>query len=518
MKHNKLFSLILMGISTLFLVSCNNLNISSSNNVSTSNDTSSFIQSETSADFSRSGTMDIDILSTNDIHGYIEQDTSGKGGSSNMAYLMNQIRNTDTYDNTILIGSGDMFQGTAISNKSHGESVIDVMNEMDYDCMVLGNHEFDWGINTILNYFDDNEANGEADFPLVNSNVYRDNNTLLDNNTDKILSSYIIEKEAIKIGVIGLIGDVSSSIITSKLDGYYFDTDFTETVLDFGGNLKDQGCNIIVVSIHGGTSNDISTYTVNQALASLTYNGRYLVDCVLNGHTHYNQYGTISRSGGVSMPVVQGGGNGASFGKITLTFNYDSAQVTSTAVRTVSVSSAGSNYVSSVEAIIDYWKTNLPDTNLAIMGETITYTSDVKTWAANVMLKSMAADFAFSNNGGLRTIDVTAGEYITDSDLYALVPFDNAVVRLTMSGSSVKSLINNSSLYYSGVTSSANINNSTIYDVAMIDYVFYNYYLPTYISSSLTPYYYRDLLMEDVDMHSTFSPYSNPEALIAAKY
>ena len=39
-----------------------------------------------------------------------------------------------------------MFQGTAISNYDHGKTFIDIMNEMKFDAMALGNHEFDWGL------------------------------------------------------------------------------------------------------------------------------------------------------------------------------------------------------------------------------------------------------------------------------------------------------------------------------------------------------------------------------------
>ena len=116
--------------------------------------------------------VEIQILEMNDIHGHIEQDSAGKKGISNAAYLIDGIRAEDQYDNTLLVANGDMFQETAISRLSYGRVVVDCMNEMGVDFMGVGNHEFDWGFNRVLNYFDGDESNGEANFPLINSNIY----------------------------------------------------------------------------------------------------------------------------------------------------------------------------------------------------------------------------------------------------------------------------------------------------------------------------------------------------------
>ena len=100
-----------------------------------------------------SSIVKINILEMNDIHGHIEQN-NGKNGISNAAYLVDEIRNEDEYDNTLLIGNGDMFQETALSRLSYGQVVVDCMNEMKFDFMGIGNHEFDWGFDRVLNYFD----------------------------------------------------------------------------------------------------------------------------------------------------------------------------------------------------------------------------------------------------------------------------------------------------------------------------------------------------------------------------
>ena len=115
--------------------------------------------------------FDLNIFELNDTHGYIEQNEHGKGGLSNVAKMIDDVRYQNTLDDVVLIANGDMFQGTAISNVTDGLSVIEAMNEMDFDMMGIGNHEFDWGINKILRYFDNDATNGEANFPLINKQI-----------------------------------------------------------------------------------------------------------------------------------------------------------------------------------------------------------------------------------------------------------------------------------------------------------------------------------------------------------
>ena len=139
--------------------------------------------------------VDVEIIEMNDIHGHIEQNVSYKSGISNAAYAVEMFRERNEYDNTLLVGNGDMLQETAISRLSYGEVVIECMDEMKFDFMGVGNHEFDWGFDKILNYFDGVESNGEANFPLINSNIYYQNEILT---SDKIFDSLIIEKENVK--------------------------------------------------------------------------------------------------------------------------------------------------------------------------------------------------------------------------------------------------------------------------------------------------------------------------------
>ncbi|HEY8365162.1 MAG TPA: hypothetical protein VIK84_06280 [Haloplasmataceae bacterium] len=110
-----------------------------------------------------------------------------------------------------------MFQGTAISNMSYGLSVVEAMNQMQFDAMGIGNHEFAWGIDVILNYFDGNLDNGEANFPLLNANIYdAETDSLLTVEGGNVFDSTIINREGIQVGLICYVGNVYSSISYDK--------------------------------------------------------------------------------------------------------------------------------------------------------------------------------------------------------------------------------------------------------------------------------------------------------------
>ena len=95
-----------------------------------------------------------------------------------VAYIINEKNKSP--DTTVILSSGDMFQGSAISNMTQGGVVVEAMNEIGFDAMTIGNHEFDWGIDKIAAYNDGDEKNGEADFPFLSCNiVYKSNNQLL---------------------------------------------------------------------------------------------------------------------------------------------------------------------------------------------------------------------------------------------------------------------------------------------------------------------------------------------------
>ncbi|MBA3889450.1 MAG: 5'-nucleotidase C-terminal domain-containing protein, partial [Gemmatimonadaceae bacterium] len=95
------------------------------------------------------------IISTNDFHGALEPipDLRGylRGGAAAVAGVIDEARRACVPPacQSLLLDGGDMFTGTPISNFAHGRPVVDVYNTLDYAAAALGNHEFDWGQDTL---------------------------------------------------------------------------------------------------------------------------------------------------------------------------------------------------------------------------------------------------------------------------------------------------------------------------------------------------------------------------------
>jgi 5'-nucleotidase len=93
-------------------------------------------------------------VETTDFHGAIlggqrERRTQRPlGGSAALAAAIARER-AGNPDGTVLLDGGDLFQGTMISNLQFGRPVVEQMNLIGYTAVALGNHEFDWGVDTL---------------------------------------------------------------------------------------------------------------------------------------------------------------------------------------------------------------------------------------------------------------------------------------------------------------------------------------------------------------------------------
>jgi 5'-nucleotidase / UDP-sugar diphosphatase len=96
-----------------------------------------------------SDTVCISILHTTDLHGHIlpTSDYDGNPDCGGLARCITQIRRWQQQNpNSILIDVGDVYQGTDVGLRSEGNLMIDLFNHLKYDAWIVGNHEFDWGM------------------------------------------------------------------------------------------------------------------------------------------------------------------------------------------------------------------------------------------------------------------------------------------------------------------------------------------------------------------------------------
>ena len=213
----------------------------------------------------------LDIFAFNDTHGNVK-DTQGKG--IGIAKTTTLIKEKTANKNAILISQGDMWQGSVESNYTKGNLITEWMNQLGFVSMTVGNHEYDWGKDYII-------QNQElANFPTLGINVLNRSNH---QRVDYLSPSITFEKGGAKIGVIGAIGNCLSSISSSKVKDVYFATgdSLTALVKNESKRLREtEKCDFIIYSIHGdGLNDEKDSYDISLS------RDKY-VDIVFEGHTH----------------------------------------------------------------------------------------------------------------------------------------------------------------------------------------------------------------------------------------
>lgn len=400
----------------------------------------------------------VNIFSINDTHGAVFTN-SNVSGLDKVETLIKSLEKDTEY---IKVANGDIFQGGYASNVTRGRIFIDVLNEMDFDCFVIGNHEFDWGLETISVYNDGDLSNGEADFPFLGANiVYKSSST----RPDWIDEYTIVENNGLKVGIIGVIGEgLTSSILAENVENYKF-LDPVPIVERLATTLRtDEDCDVVVVATHEYSS------TTNQKYAGLYNDAR--IDAILCAHTHEKVNETLTRADDYKIPVLQSNTKNITVGTINLTLT--NGDITKKSITHY----YPSNYSSSTN-VLDIIK-NYEDIILEgeqVVGYTSTYLSksSLGNIAANGMVEFTKCDFACLNTAGVRgTIDSGS---ITMEDVYEVFPFDNNLILVEMSGSTLKSFYNAADgyLYFSSNLNINNISNNKTYTICVIDYV-YNYY------------------------------------------
>lgn len=246
------------------------------------------------------------ILHTNDTHSQVEALEEGKrdefcGGYTRRMGLIAQERKADP--NLLVFDAGDFCQGTPYFNFYHGRIEIDAMNRMGYDAVMLGNHEFDNGVDTLAAILQG------AQFPVVCAN-YDVKGSVLEG---LVLPYTVICRQNVRIGVFGIGIDPAGLIAERNFAPLQY-LDPIATAQDVADTLKNkEKCDVIVCLSHQGTHPSAEGKLSDVELAQATRN----IDIIIGAHTHKtltNVY--IPNLDGDSVFLAQMGKSGARIGKI----------------------------------------------------------------------------------------------------------------------------------------------------------------------------------------------------------
>ena len=416
-------------------------NLSSS---SSSSDSSEIVDTHTEhVDADNNGVCDeckestirtFDIYALNDLHGKM-LDTDSQIGVDEMTTYLRQAKANNP--NTILLSSGDMWQGSPESNLTKGKMMTDWMNDLGFVSMTLGNHEYDWGEDYI-------EANSQlANFPFLAINIY-DRET--EQRVDYCESSVMLEMDGAKIGVIGAMGDCYSSIASDNTKGIYFLTGdlLTELVKAEAEKLRAEGADCIIYSIHDSYNDNGYDLALSQGY----------VDIVFEGHTHAayaekDMYGVYH--------LQDGGDNKYGISKATMEINIANEKAKATQGKVVYASeyknleddpiieTLANKYQAEVEKgyrTLGYNETRRNSSALSSLVAQLYLEAGREKWGTEYDIVLGGGSINVRSPYELPVGDVTYG------NLLMLFPFDNQLVLCSIKGRNLLDRFVNNSRYY----------------------------------------------------------------------
>lgn len=439
-----------------------------------------------------------DLYAINDLHGKLDDGDTHPGVDELTTYLRTMQAKDEI---SVLLSVGDMWQGSAESNMTQGLIITDWMNEMDFACMTLGNHEYDWGEAVV-------ELNRDAaEFPFLAINIY-------DLETDELVdyceASVVVDCGTIQIGIIGAIGDCYSSIASDKTEDIYFKTgeELTALVKAESQRLREEGVDFIVYSLHDGHGTSGTSYMSDSILESyydISLSDGY-VDLVFEAHTHQkylaqDQYGVYhiqhkgDNTGGISHVEI-------AYNPLTDTYTVlDAALISIDTYKNLAddpiVDSLLQKYEAEISASKELLGYNAAYRNSAFLAQKVAdlyFEAGLAKWGDAYDIVLGGGFMSVRSPYNLEKGDVTYG------DLQTLLPFDNELVLCSISGSDLlKRFINTDNDRYYICMKDIMIDPNETY------YIVVDSYTSTYAPNHLTEIerygearFARDLLAEFV--------------------
>lgn len=371
------------------------------------------------------------IIGTNDFHGGLEArpdtDDVVRGGGAFMAAAIRKAERECRLPEcaTILLDGGDMFQGTAASNLVHGRSVIELYNYLGYSAAALGNHELDWGQDTLKALM------REAHYPILGANV-RDPSG---KDVPWIPNDTIVQRGPFKVGIIGVIRrETAVTAFPENVAGLDF-VDAVPIIDSIAPTLRARGADFVILIGHIGARCDANGQNCREEAVDITRRVKAKLDAVVSGHSH-----TIVNTEVSGIPLVQAYMSGRAIDVVDL---YTSGAPATHEVRQVYPDSIAPD--PEATAIVAAARQQVDRINprvnriVAQIARTMPKAGNqhpLGNLIADGMRVVGGGEVAVMNNGGIRTsLHAGTASYGT---LFEVLPFGNKLMRVRVRGSDLR--------------------------------------------------------------------------------
>ncbi|HOR42178.1 MAG TPA: 5'-nucleotidase C-terminal domain-containing protein [Atribacterota bacterium] len=372
---------------------------------------------------------EIVVLSFNDFHGSLAPSGKNVGAAKFVDAL--KTERAKNPEGTVIVSAGDNYQGSAMSNLLYGEPISAMLKEIGVELSAVGNHEFDWGIERIVKWADD------GNLTFVCANIF-DKRT--GEPVDWAKPYIILIRNGVKIGFIGLATpETAYKTLKENVENYEFRNP-VESLAQWIPVVKEEGADLIIALTHLGSFQDKEGNITDEATGLCWVDG---VDAVISAHTHAAVSGFVNEK-----PIVQANYNGRAIAKIMFTLDDDNQLISAEPSLDILYERADTlKDDPAMLAVYQKYETDLEPILGRVLGETTVELdhdryagpSLLGEWSCDVMREKTGAQIAMTNGGGLRT-PIPAGK-ITAGKLYEVLPFDNTLYVLKITGADVKANI-----------------------------------------------------------------------------
>ena len=392
----------------------------------------------------KSEEKDTVILHTNDVHGRIVEE-KGVIGDAKLATVIEQER-AKSNQTTLVVDAGDAFQGLPISNSTKGEARAEILNQMQYDAMAVGNHEFDFGLDEAKKYKE------ILKFPLLSSNTYVNGARLFEASTIVDKDKTVEGDEFVVIGV--TTPETATKTHPKNIKGVTFTDPISEVnkvIEEVQAKARAEGKDYkhYVVLAHLGVDTTTPVEWRGSTLAeALSKNPRLKGKrvTVIDGHSHTVESTTY----GDNVTYNQTGSYLHNVGKVI----YKSRQLLGNPTQIPAADAKKLPANPTVEKLVKDIKQKYDAENAVevVSNSPVELNGDREnvrvreTNLGNVVADSLyqygqtgfshPTDIAVTNGGGLRET-IAKGKPITKGNVIAVLPFGNTISQIQVTGQQV---------------------------------------------------------------------------------
>ncbi|MBO4388592.1 MAG: 5'-nucleotidase C-terminal domain-containing protein [Spirochaetales bacterium] len=381
------------------------------------------------------------VIHTNDVHARVEEGTDGSIGYAKFATLLKMAHNFT--DDILLLDAGDVIHGTNFANLLQGASIMTILDMLGYDAVAPGNHDFNYGYQTLVEAAA--MADAYSDIKVLNANILGEDGELL------FQPYQTFDFNGFTIAVIGLTTpDTVEKAHPKYTKGLTF---LGKEILEKGQaavDLAHEYADFVIVLGHIGDTADGSTGLTSDLICQ-NING---IDLFIDGHSHTPNPGKVVNGAlivqadqylnqiGLVEIVVK---NDEAVGLYSLNITADdvlkpaeSPLAQALGITEVPADAEILAYVGSVNAAIDevYAEVvaTIPYKLEGARAYVRTRQTDLSRLVCQAITAETGADFTITNGGGIRA-SLAQGD-VTIGDINSVLPFTNtiAVVELTGKG------------------------------------------------------------------------------------